>query len=195
MAKDLTRLMAKPLDLHLGEGRDYTVALPSAEAGVVLAKLFAFSKLVYEKNKKKNPDAKDSDPFDVSEVDAEALKSDLTPEWLERLEGPFPTERLALGQSVVEKMLEDGLPEHDIVAAGRYAALFWMFGEKTADAIVADDFDPENAEELAEFPKQQPSGPSTESETHSLTEPTADTDPSLPTSAKSSSSRPRKKKS
>lgn len=168
--KDLSSLRQPPLVIETGGGFTYSVQPPSADRGLLLARLVSLGLRAA---------LSDSDAQAVTEE----MKTELTEAEQEILAEPAALERLALGEDVHARMTSDGHPLPDITAYGRYAAFYWVYGESAADNIMLAPADPEAS---AAYPKPSRSGRSTASGSGSRTARTSGTAGSRSTSAVSS---------
>lgn len=163
--KDLTDLLTPPLPLAI-RGKKYTVPPPDAAAGRLLGRLLAIGmRAAAAGDDSVDLDAEVSDGFTEQEIAA--------------LDKPGALERLALSDQIYEQMVADGWPGPDIVKFGRYAALYWIFGEEVADRSMF----PTSADAGAAFPKASKTGPRTASGNRTKTASTKATGRSRTTSA------------
>ena len=133
MLKDLSAHQIGNLSLSLS-GRTFIVRPPGAAEGVLLMKIVTIGWQA---------------AFNSDNLSESVFLEQIPAETLEKIAADdFGVERLALGEDVLQEMIDAKVPAKDITMAARYAAFFWVFDEASADKMMATDLAIKRGEQL-----------------------------------------------
>ena len=123
-SKDLSAHQVGNLSITLS-GREFVIRPPSAVEGLLLMKIVTIGWQA---------------AFNTENMSEEMFLAQIGKDALEQIANKeFGVERLALGEDILQEMLDAKIPGKDITMAARYVAFYWVFDKKTADKMMDDD--------------------------------------------------------